>query len=79
MADERRAAKEAYLAALQQQVVVEENKPQNFSNNVSNAKVDTKVTDRERMLEEKRQNFLRKQDKSLQSREEPREYHEQGN
>jgi hypothetical protein len=79
MADERRAAKEAYLAALQQQVVVEENKPQNLSNNVSNAKVNTKMTDRERMLEEKRQIFLRKQDKSLQPREEPREYHEQGN
>lgn len=78
MADERRAAKEAYLAALQQQVVVEENKPQNLSNNESNAKVNTKMTDRERMLEEKRQNFLRKQDKLLQSRE-PREYHEQGN
>jgi hypothetical protein len=73
MADERRAAKKAYLAALQQQVVSEENNPRNFSNNVTNAKVNTKMTDRERVLEEKRLNFLRKQDKSLQPRNEPRE------
>lgn len=79
MAEERRAAKEAYLAALQQQVVLEENKPQNPSNNVTKAKVNTKVTDRERILEEKRLNFLRKQDKSIQSSDQPQEYQQQGN
>ena len=65
MATERRAAKEAYLAALQQQVAVDvTTNYQNKSDDKSNVHIKV-MSDRERMLNERQQQFLRNQDKSL--------------
>ena len=64
MANERRAAKEAYLAALQQQVTAEEVTNYQTKSDARNIPQPKAVSDRERALDEKRDNFLRKQDKN---------------
>lgn len=67
MANERRAAKEAYLAALKLQVTADKlsSRTDNLQPNYNGVRAPVQASERDRILDERHSEFLRKQDRTL--------------